>query len=203
MPSARYVYFTKADEAALSRELAAKYPNVRFLEDKDWPTADVEFLPSVDAAKAWTVYLFAPEAGWEPEIGPSRNKSGYRVQNLPEKIGILMRSSNGWGEKECTPDGEPRWIEQGTLHIPYTPPCPKGQAEYMRVLWRIFDRIATWRLKPYKRQPRVALNWEKTDKRVWAGHDAVRWAREHPLRMFTGGNGPFYRPLETDETYRR
>lgn len=199
MPSARYVYFTKVDEAALSQELAAKYPNVHFLEDRDWPTADVEYLPNIDAAKTWAVYMFVPDDGWAAETGLSRTKSGYRIKNLPEKFGLLMRSSNGWGPKELTSDDEPRWITQGALHIPYTPPCPKGQAEFRRVLWRIFDRIATWRLKPYNPQPRVALDWKKTDKMVWAGNDAVRWANAHPLRMFTGGSGPYYRPLENND----
>lgn len=195
MPSARYVYFTKVDEAALSRELATNYPNVRFLEDRDWPNADVAFLPSIDVATSRSVYLFVPDDGWKPKIGLSRTKTGHRIQNLPERMAILMRSSNGWSEKEFTPDGEPRWIEEGVLHIPFNPPCPKGQAEFRRTLWRIFERIGTWRLKPYYHQPRQAADWEKTDKMIWAGNDAVRWAKENPFRMFSGGQF-LYRPLE-------
>lgn len=198
MPSARYVYFTKADEAALSRELAAKYPNVLFLEDRDWPRPEIGYISQIDKATTWAVYMYVPDDGWEPEIGPSRTASGYRIKNLPEKLGILMRSSNGWGPRELTDDGEPRWITQGTLHIPYNPPCPKGQAEFRRALWRIFNRIATWRLRPFNPSPRHPLDWEKTDKMIWAGNDAVRWARENKFRMFTGAN-IYYRPFDSNE----
>lgn len=120
------------------------------------------------------------------------------IVNIPECRGMIDRSSNGWGPNEFDQVGEPRWIEEGHVHIFFDHPPTKEQRSFRDMIWRMFAQIGTWKLQPYERHPHRTVDWKKTDKRIWAGNDAIRWARENPLRKFSGGQF-LYRPLDAQE----
>lgn len=199
MPSGKQTYLTKVDEVEFSQLLRVKYPDICFFEDAGFPEPELTFIPSIDVATDVRVYFFIPEPGWQPEFKFSTRDNGYHVTNLPDLCGSIYRSSGGWEPNAFDSNNEPRWITEGAIDIYYSAPPTKAQRSFRDAVWRMLAKIATWRLKPYRIRPRMALHWEKTDKIFWAGNDAVRWARANKLRMLRGSN-VYYRPFDEEET---
>jgi hypothetical protein len=108
--------------------------------------------------------------------------------------GMLVRS-NGVGDGDYpNPDDDPARIEFGTLHIFSDIPPTKVEKSFVRAIWRRFDKIATWRMEAVDRETRRTRESEKTDKLIWAGNDAIRWANDNKLRVFYSNNA-LYRPI--------
>lgn len=188
MSSGRDVYFILADEAAFSDLLLEKYPDAIFAADEHSSETNFRTFPSIDEADCSMVWVFVPTSRWQPKLKRGGIHGMYVVANQPDMTIHFHRSSNGWKSNDLTPDGEPRWITDGGCGIIYYPRPNKAQRSFRDRVWRIFPKIATWELEAYVRETRRRTAWEKTDKIVWAGNDAIRWARENPLRRFTGTN---------------
>lgn len=193
MSGRRDILFTKVDEAALSDVIREKYPNVKFFEDRDWYIDSTPpFLESIDKAATSGVYISIPNEEWRPRLEKVKRRTSYRIANFPEPCGYIHRSSCTSSTKEY----DLEWINLGAIHIFYYPSPSKTQLSFQRAIWRRFEKIATWRLEPFDLETQRALDWEKTDKRLWAGNDAIRWANEHPLRHFEGNGNFKYRPYD-------
>jgi hypothetical protein len=187
----RDILFTKVDEAALSDVIREKYPNVKFFENRDWYADSIPpVLASIDVALTREVYITIPGENWRPQLEKKERRESYRIANFPAPYGLIRRSGG-----RLTEDGEPRSVGLGAVHIFHNPPATKAQMSFQRAIWRRFDKIATWRLEPFDQVTLRSLGWEKTDKMLWAGNDAVRWANENKLRSFPANGGFRYRPI--------
>ena len=192
----RDILFTKVDEAALSAVIREKYPNVQFFEDRDWYIDSTPpNIPSIDVATTRNVFFIMPEPDWRPTLELYSRDNTYWISNFPELLGFVERSGGVWGSENLTEDGEPRIIMEGSITIMYKPPATKAQASFKGVIWRLFDKVGTWRLAPFGKTTRRRLDWEKTDKRLWAGNDAIRWANENTLRSFPGDDEVIFKPI--------
>jgi hypothetical protein len=188
MSSGRDIFFTLADEAAFSELLVEKYLNAVFAADEHPSRANFRTFPSIDRADCSMLWIFVPNQNWQPTLEPGGFHGMYKVVNQPELTMHFIRSSNGWASADLMPDGEPRWVTGGGCGVIYHPRPSKIQKAFRDRVWRIFPKIATWKLFAYNSKTRRRVSWEKTDKIVWAGNDAMRWARENRLRRFTGKN---------------
>lgn len=169
MSATRYVFFTRADEAAFCRELKAKYPEVLFMNYHGFKEAKVELLLSIDASLEDWVYFFIPAPGWQPELSIWPRSNKYLVSNLPGLCGSLRRSGGVWNPDNLRQCYEPRAVGQGDLHIHYDNSPSKEVVRFRNAVWRILPKIATWRMKLYNINPRIDLHTETDDKMYWAG----------------------------------
>ena len=196
MPWARYTFFTHTDEASFSAVLQANYPNILFFEKRIWPNEYSTPVPleTINMAKTDSVYIVLPEENWSPKLEWQDSMEGYMIANLPDLSGMLVRSGGVWDGDYRSPDDDPARIEYGTLHVFSDIPPTKAEKSFVRAIWRRFDKIATWRMEAIDPETRQVRDLEKTDKLIWAGNDAIRWANDNKLRVFYSNNA-LYRPI--------
>lgn len=182
--------------------LPADIPSLVMRHPGDEP---LRYLPSLgDAVQAATVWV--EPRGWKPRWSPAPNREGvYTIINRPKLQFQFTRSRYVFWRQPLAFDEPPAHIPDNEILVldgdaiyGYFRRDDKEHQSFLRKVWRILDKCTTTERAYCDHTTLEPLGITRT-RSVWAGFDAVEWARRDS-RHFIRGGGTFYRPAECFRT---
>ena len=190
----REVCMTEVDLERFSDLLKQTFPRVRFMEgiksdDPERPPT-VTFrnsLAGLDPDNRGNGYVILPPPYWEPTLEwqePDHGfKFGYwRFMDLDIPRVYVVRGSGPtfgmitYGGKRLPPHVETSRFSNSYLRI------DDERRRFKNKVWRLMGKIATCKLQ-HIWWPNMERDRRVSGLSIWAGHDAIRWAREDPARV--------------------
>lgn len=168
----------------------------------------LRYLPSLgDAVRGATAWI--EPRGWKPRWSPAPNRAGiYTIINRPKLQFQFTRSRYVFWRQPLAFDEPPDRIPENEILVlagdamwGYFRRTDKEHQSFLRKVWRILDKCTTIELAYCDHTTLEPLGVARI-RGVWAGLDAVEWARRDS-RHFIRGGGTFYRPAECFNLRRR
>lgn len=137
------------------------------------------------------------DPAWEPEyvmekgVGGSGDSALLTSRHLPSVT--IMPGGEVLEEDKY----EPQRLHGGLVSVN----CEKGNKAHLafaRRVYRLLSRFATNRNQIAVRYPSYSARYFDKGSYAWLGHDAMRWAREHPRRMLLFQQTFGFRPYDPD-----
>lgn len=208
----RYVWFTLADWQAFSDALAETYPEARYdirPTHKTGPDRPDTIWDRhlMDVPLSWndSVYMtFNPE--WTPEYKISRRRDDPPdITRWGDKNGPTHISRMPFVEfmRTTAPTEDELAVitkfRQSDIHY-FCRTDDKTAAAHMRRFFRLLDKFCTNRNQAaYWPDSYQLIGVQAKGSWDWFGHDAIRWAREKPMRFMEGTNTCLTRPVTEEE----
>ncbi len=150
MPSAKYTFFTRDDEANLTEALKVRFPNIRFFTFKGHPKPDWRYLDGIHTTDTETVEMVLAPPSWEPEIVIYEDLGDdfHRIANYPDEVMFLKRSCEAVDQKKFMQRGS-RQIGSGNFQDGITRGMTKAQKSFSNKVWRLPGESGTDRLNTY------------------------------------------------------
>lgn len=216
----RRIVFALEDVEAFTELLKASFPRIRFLDEKALGARKHEAFGSVHIARCepklryfdsladpdqkWFLCWLEPE-GWKPKIGPTRFAPNARcILNEPPlqfefrgmRAVLYMNYSTGQAFRRKDKPLPPCWVRPDGELLAH----PRvGDTEHKAFLGKVYNlvtKIATNKLVCVDTLTGRALVPPKLrGEKVWVGHHALAWCREHPRHFLAG----YFRPADEAE----
>ncbi|MCW9001423.1 MAG: hypothetical protein OQJ87_01765, partial [Rhodospirillales bacterium] len=176
------------DELAFERALREAFPVMRFADHWLFEKPELTFRESMPECERDIDIYFPDDPAWEPEFARSdRNPERYRMTNRPIGYVLIFRSNLLHMNASIEREGVPPHIDNGVLHVPGDSPMPKDLAAFARKVYRVLGKVASNKLKMMDVLTGETIWEDWKGGRLWAGHDAIRWALEDEDRFFDYG----------------
>jgi|GEM_PF-1072423 len=189
--SEKICFLDAFDDAMFSFALKDIFPRVVFhgeLIDRD-STVGVS-RETIPECPGYSVRIFFPKEGWEPELEPSRSHNAPQiVTNLPEPLLTHRRATWFWGH----PGGSMKnWafslptMNFSQLNILYDKEI-EDHKKIIKLVWKALRSISTNKIKAgIQKNDFVRTSEVKGSGGPWAGFHALDWCRREPNRMLGG-----------------
>ncbi len=177
------------DEREFTNLLITTLPNIAFLDDNVWPTAEPILRSSLSECTSpyGTAYIWNRDLFPTIPIGP-RPGGGFQGPARHSVIQFIRSRLNG------------TVLRSGGVDLGFADPVPADVKKYFNSVWRILKKNATNELICVDPETRAIINPKGTDQWAWPG--AIKWCLSDESHLFRDNGNNYFRPAQGIEYFR-
>ena len=179
-----HILMTEQDERAFTNLLLTAFPNIIFLDDNVWRTAEPILRSSLSDCTHGTAYIWNRDLFPTIPIGP-RPGGGFQGPARHSVIQFIRSRMNG------------TVLRTGSVDAGFADPVPTDAKKYFNSVWRILKKNATNKLICVDPETRAVINPKVTDQ--WGCPAAIKWCLSDESHLFQDNGNNYFRPAQNME----